>query len=43
MTGNQIMNRIKDIFVYTGINVKPEYWNSYDDMNKKILEIMEKN
>ena len=43
LTGNQIMNRIKDIFVYTGINVKPEYWNSYDDMNKKILEIMEKN
>ncbi len=36
------MNMIKDIFAYTGIGVKREYWNSYDDMNQKILEIMEK-
>ena len=42
LTGNQIMNMIKDIFAYTGIGVKREYWNSYDDMNQKILEIMEK-
>lgn len=42
LTGNQIMNMIKDIFAYTGIDVKREYWNSYDDMNQKILEIMEK-
>ena len=42
LTGNQIMNMIKDIFAYTGIGVKREYWNSYDDMNQKILEIVEK-
>ena len=35
LTGNQIMNMIKDIFAYTGIGVKREYWNSYDDMNQK--------
>ena len=42
LTGNQIMNMIKDIFAYTGIGVKREYWNFYDDMNQKILEIMGK-
>ncbi len=36
------MNMIKDIFAYTGIGVKREYWNFYDDMNQKILEIMGK-
>ena len=36
------MNMIKDIFAYTGIGVKREYWIFYDDMNQKILEIMEK-
>lgn len=42
LTGSQIMDRIKDIFAYTGISVKTEYWDSYDNMNLKILELMEK-
>lgn len=42
LTGNQIMDRIKDIFAYTGISVKKEHWDSYDEMNQKILEMMDR-
>lgn len=38
--GEQIMKKIKLIFSYTGIKIEKEYWNSYDDMNKKIIERM---
>lgn len=39
-TGKQIMDKIKTAFSYAGINVKTEWWNSYDDMNKAIIEEM---
>lgn len=39
-SAQKIMDMIKELFDYTGMNIKPNYWNSYDDMNKKILEIM---
>lgn len=39
-TGKQIMEKIKTAFSYAGINVKTEWWNSYDDMNKAIIEEM---
>lgn len=37
-TAQGIMNRIKQLFAYTGIQIRSEFWNSYDDMNAKILE-----
>ena len=33
-----IMDMIKDLFNYTGMSIKGNYWDSYDDMNKAILE-----
>ena len=36
-TSAQIMKMIHSAFNYTGINVKKEYWNSYDDMNRLLL------
>lgn len=36
-SGEKIMNMIKELFSYTDIGVKKEYWNSYDDMNEVIL------
>ena len=33
-----IMDMIKDLFNYTGMSIKGNYWDSYDDMNKVILE-----
>lgn len=32
------MDMIKDLFNYTGMSIKGNYWDSYDDMNKVILE-----
>ena len=40
-TGKQIMDNIKQLFIYTGMNVKEEYWNSYDDFNDLIYKKME--
>lgn len=37
-TPKKIMDKIKKTFVYGGINVKKEYWNSYDDMNRIIID-----
>jgi CRISPR type III-A/MTUBE-associated protein Csm6 len=39
-TGQQIFNKIKAVFSYTGLNIKGEYWESYDEMNKKIIELI---
>lgn len=39
-TGEEIMTMIKELFPHTGIMVKREYWNSYDQMNEMILEKM---
>ena len=38
--GEEIMTMIKELFPHTGIMVKREYWNSYDQMNEMILEKM---
>ena len=38
---DDIMERIKKCFAYTGINIKKEYWNSYRDMNEKIIRKLE--
>lgn len=35
-----IMDRLKKCFSYSGIHVKKEYWNSYDDMNEMIIARM---
>ena len=40
-TGKQIMDNIKQLFMYTGMNVKQEYWNSYDELNDLIYKKME--
>lgn len=32
-----IMEKLKNLFKYSSIDVKPEYWNSYDQMNEVIL------
>lgn len=37
-SGEKIMDMIQKLFVYTGIPIKKEYWNSYEEMNNKILE-----
>lgn len=34
------MNMIKELFDYTNIRVKKEYWDSYDKMNEEILKRM---
>lgn len=39
-SADQIMSMIKALFKYTEIPVKKEYWDSYDDMNQKILSLM---
>lgn len=40
-SGQQIMNKIKVLFEYTGMGIKKEYWDSYDKMNQIILKEME--
>lgn len=37
-TAVQIMNMIKKLFSYTGITIKKEYWDSYDQMNQMITD-----
>ena len=32
------MDDIKQLFMYTGINIKKEYWKSYDQLNKEICK-----
>lgn len=38
--GRDIMSKIKELFGYTEISIRKEYWDSYDEMNRKILEQM---
>ena len=40
-SSKEVMEKITDCFKYTGINVKKEYWNSYDDMNESIIRAIE--
>jgi CRISPR type III-A/MTUBE-associated protein Csm6 len=37
MTPEEIMKTLKRILMHAGINIKPEYWNSYDQMNQQIV------
>lgn len=37
-TAEKIMKMIQELFGYTGIAIKEEYWDSYVSMNQKILE-----
>lgn len=39
-TGKQIMDDIKQLFMYTGINIKKEYWKSYGQLNEEICKKM---
>ncbi len=36
-----IMNKIKKLFSYTDLNVKKEYWDSYDIMNENIIRLID--
>ena len=36
-TGEQIMEMIKKAFIYAGMNIKKECWDSYDQMNEVLL------
>lgn len=38
---NDVIELIKKAFRYTGINIKKEYWNAYDDMNEYIIKKIE--
>lgn len=40
LTGKQIMDYIKQLFMYTGINIKKDYWNSYQQFNDTICKKM---
>lgn len=37
-SATKIMQMIQKLFGYTGIKIKKEYWDSYDLMNKAILQ-----
>lgn len=37
LTGKQIMDKIKEMFSYTGIKIKSNDWNSYNAMNDQII------
>lgn len=39
-TLGNIMKLIEEIFEYTPLKVKEEYWNSFEEMNKKILSLI---
>ena len=36
----EIMKKIKKLFEYTNFNIKEEYWNSYEEMNKIIINLI---
>ena len=46
-TGNlneeQIMKLVKKVFRYSDLNIKDNFWNSYDDMNEFIIAKIGKN
>ena len=42
-SSEKIMAMIKELFNYTGISIRKEYWNSYDEMNTEILKKMSVN
>ncbi|MDO5409784.1 MAG: CRISPR-associated protein Csm6 [Lachnospiraceae bacterium] len=40
-SSEQIMNKIREIFTYTGIRTGQDAWNSYNIMNQRIIEAMQ--
>ena len=36
----KIMQMIRELFGFTGIHVKKEYWDSYDEMNNQLINII---
>jgi len=36
----QIMDKLKKLFNYTNFGIKPEYWDSYDDMNEELKRLI---
>ena len=36
-SSSRIMEMIKELFEYAGLNIKKEYWDTYDEMNQIIL------
>ena len=40
-SGEEIMDMIKQLFDYIGIDIKPEYWNSYEKMNELIIDALD--
>lgn len=36
-SANQIMMKVRKAFYYAGINVREDQWQSYEEMNKKII------
>lgn len=40
-SSDEVMEKIKQCFLYTGLNIKKEYWNAYDEMNDSIIDTME--
>lgn len=39
-TGQQIMDMIRNTFVYAGMGIRQEYWDSYDVMNQLIIDVI---
>ena len=37
-SATKIMQMIQRLFMYSGIKIKKEYWDSYDQMNQAILQ-----
>lgn len=40
MRSDEILAKLKKLAVSSGIKIKNDYWNSYDDMNSKIVELI---
>lgn len=39
-TVQQIIEQLKQLIIYSGINVKKENWNSYDYMNNELIKLL---
>ena len=40
MSSKDIMDLLKRLAANAGLSIKQEFWNSYDDMNKLIVDIL---
>ena len=41
-TSKQILNKLENIAIQSGISIQKELWNSYNEMNGKIIELITK-